>query len=81
MWGAHERLTFSVNDTIVIIEDVSIDNELEYEFWNEISDFAYCASVLCISTFSIRPVKLHYDEFSPKKSKWVERLGRAGFQR
>ena len=47
-----------------LIEDVSIDNE--YEFQREISDFAYCASVLRISTFSSRPVMLHYDEFSPK---------------
>ena len=31
----------------------------EYEFLNEISDFAYCASVLRISTFSSRPVKFH----------------------
>ena len=46
------------------IEDVSIDNE--YKFQNEISDFAYCASLLRISTFSSCPVKLHYDEFSPK---------------
>ena len=47
-----------------LIEEVSIDNE--YDFYNEISDFAYCASVLHISTFSSRPVKLNYDEFSPK---------------
>ena len=46
------------------IEDVSIDNE--YEFSYEIRDFAYCASFLRISTLSSRPVKLHYDEFSPK---------------
>ena len=51
-------------DSRGILEDVSIDNEYEYE--NEISDFAYCASVLRISTCSSRPVKLHYDEFSPK---------------
>ena len=38
-----------------ILEDVSIDN-----------NFAYCVSVLRISTFSSRPVKLRYDEFSPK---------------
>ena len=61
---SRDMVTFSVEDTLVIIEDVSIDNK--YEFWNEISDFAYFASVLCISTFSSRPVKLHYDEFSPK---------------
>ena len=57
-----------------IIVNVSIDNEYEYE--NEISDFAYCASVLRIITFSSRPVKLHYDEFSPKtrsgQNEWEE---------
>ena len=69
---SRDRVTFSVEDTLVIIEDVSIDNE--YEFWNEISDFAYCASVLCISTFSSRPVKLHYDEFSPKTRNHIRGL-------
>ena len=68
--------------TLELLEDVSIDNE--YEFQNEISDFAYCASVLRISTFSGRPVKLHYYEFSPKtrsgQNDWEELVFRGKFQ-
>ena len=59
---------------LLLLVNVSIDNEYEYE--NEISDFAYCASLLRIITFSSRPVKLHYDEFSPKtrsgQNEWEE---------
>ena len=67
---------------VFILVNVSIDNE--YEFQNEISDFAYCASVLRICTFSSRPVKLHYDEFSPKtrsgQNDWEELVFKGKFR-